>query len=105
MPVLTATIIAAVGAPVIAWLERRRVPRAAGSGLLLLGILALAVVIGAVVLGGITSQAADAGHKLNAAADKIATALKDAGVGHQTTDAAKIGRAHVCTPVTCQSRM
>jgi predicted PurR-regulated permease PerM len=89
MPVLTATIIAAVGAPVIAWLERRRVPRVAGSGLLLLGILALAVVIGAIVLGGITSQSADAGHKLNAAADKIATALKDAGVGDHTTVAAK----------------
>jgi putative heme transporter len=89
MPVVTAMIIAAVAAPVIGWLETHRVPRAAGSGLLLLGIIALAVVIGAVVLGGITSQTADVSHKLSTAADKIGTTLKDAGVGDATTDAAK----------------
>jgi putative heme transporter len=89
MPVLTAMIIAAVGAPAISWLESHRVPRAAGSAALLLGIIVLAVVVGAVVLGGVTSQSGDVGHRLSAAADKIGTTLKDAGVGDVTTDAAK----------------
>jgi putative heme transporter len=89
LPVITATIIAAVGAPVIGWLERHHVPRLAGSGLLLLGIIALAVVVGVVVLGGITSQSGEISHKLSAAADKIGTALKDAGVSDHTTAAAK----------------
>src|SRR4051794_31552281 len=50
-PVITAAIIAAVAAPVVDLLANHRVPRAAGAGLMLLAIVALAVVLAVIVLG------------------------------------------------------
>src|SRR3954449_935064 len=50
-PVITHTIIAAVGAPVVGAMQRRGIPRAAGTALLLLGIVALGVLLGVTVLG------------------------------------------------------
>lgn len=89
VPVITATIIAAVGAPVVSWMQRRGIPRAAGTALLLLGIVALGVLLGVIVLGGITSQADDIAKRLSGATDKIAQWLKDLGVGSASADAAE----------------
>jgi len=89
LPLVTATIIAAVAAPGVGWLARHRVPRAVASGLLLLAIVALAVVLAGVVIGGVTGQSDSISQKLSAAVDKTETALKDAGVGQSTADNAK----------------
>jgi predicted PurR-regulated permease PerM len=89
VPVITATIIAAVGAPLVGAMQRRGIPRAAGTALLLLGIVALGVLLGVIVLGGITSQADDITKRLNGATDKIAQWLKDLGVGDASADAAE----------------
>src|SRR5829696_9783473 len=59
MPLIAAGIVAAVGSPLIAWLQRHRVPRGAGAALFLLGMIALAVVMVFVIVGGITGQADD----------------------------------------------
>ena len=89
MPLLTATIIAAVAAPLVGWLALHRVPRAAGSALMLLAIMALGVVIAVVVIGGITSQSDLISERLGAGVDKVGTALKDVGVDKPAADSAK----------------
>jgi predicted PurR-regulated permease PerM len=89
MPLLTATIIAAVAAPVVGWLARHRVSRGVGSALMLLAIVALGVVIAVVVIGGITSQSDLISQRLGAGVDKVGTALKDVGVDKPAADNAK----------------
>jgi len=89
IPVIVATIIAAVTGPLVRGLSRHRVPRAAGAALVLLGVLLIGVLLGVIVLGGITSQSGDISSHLNGAADKVSSALKDLGVGNQSADNAK----------------
>ena len=88
-PVLTAAVIAAVGSPLIAWLERHRVPRGAGAALFLLAGIVLAVGVVILVLGGITSQNDDVTGHLAEAKDKIAGWASDAGVDSGTAQTAK----------------
>jgi putative heme transporter len=89
VPLITATIVAAVCARLVGWMQRRRVPRAAGTALVLLGIVALGVLLAVIVLGGVTSQADDIAERLSGATDKIAQWLKDLGVGNSSADAAQ----------------
>jgi predicted PurR-regulated permease PerM len=81
VPVITAMMLAAVGAPIVARLQRRRVPRGAGAALLLLGIVLIGVAIGVIVLGGITSETDSISAHLSSATDKLSDGLKDLGVG------------------------
>ena len=80
IPVITATLIASVTAPLVGWLRRRGVPRGAGAALMLLVIVALGAVLGVLVLAGITSQASHITSELSAATDKLANGLQDVGV-------------------------
>jgi predicted PurR-regulated permease PerM len=89
IPVITATLIAAVGAPLVATLQRRGVPRAAGAALLLLVIVLLGAVLGVLVLAGITSQSGDISSHLNSAAGKLANSLKDLGVSDSSATSAQ----------------
>jgi predicted PurR-regulated permease PerM len=89
IPVIVATIIAAVTGPLVGALHRRRVPRALGAALVLLGVLLIGVLLGVIVLGGITSQSGDISSHLSGAADKVSKSLKDLGVGDQSADNAK----------------
>jgi putative heme transporter len=79
-PVLVAFVVATVASPLVGWLARHRVPRAAGAGLVLLGLVALGVLVLALVIGGIVSQADEAGEHAGSAVDKIQGWLEDAGV-------------------------
>ena len=65
VPVITATLIASVTAPLVGRLRRRGVPRGAGAALILLAIVALGAFLGVLVLGGITSQASDIASQLS----------------------------------------
>ena len=65
-PVVTGAVVAAVCAPGVTWLMRHRVPRAAGAGLMLLALLAIAVGIVLLVIGGIVEQSS----QIEASADK-----------------------------------
>ena len=56
LPVIAASVIAAVASPLVGWLEGHRVPRAAGAALLLLALVVLGVVVTFVVVAGITDQ-------------------------------------------------
>jgi predicted PurR-regulated permease PerM len=80
LPVITAGVIAAVAAPLIAWLQRHRVPRPAGAILLLVGLVALAALVVFIVIAGITSQSGDVSSNLDDAKNTIEGWLKDLGV-------------------------
>jgi predicted PurR-regulated permease PerM len=80
MPVLAAFVVASVAAPVVRWLQRHRIPRAAGAALTLLALIALGVLIVVLVVGGITSQSGEIGSTASAAVDKAQSWLEDAGV-------------------------
>ena len=80
IPVITATLIASVTAPLVGALRRRGVPRGAGAALMLLAIVVLGAFLGVLVLGGITSQASEIASQLSRATDKLAKGLQDVGV-------------------------
>ena len=79
-PVLIGFVVASVASPAVTWLKRHGVPRAAGAGLVLLGIVALGLLVFVLVVGGITSQLDSIGDNAGAAADKVQGWLEDAGV-------------------------
>ncbi|HEX7289719.1 MAG TPA: AI-2E family transporter, partial [Conexibacter sp.] len=88
LPVLTAAVVAAVTSPLVAWMERRRVPRGVGSALVLLGLIAVAVGVIVATLAGITSQLADLRGQLAAARSTITGWLSDVGVAADTASGA-----------------
>jgi putative heme transporter len=79
-PVLAAFVVACVASPVVHWLQRHGVPRAAGAALTLLALVALALLIVVLVIGGITSQSDEIGSTSGNAVDKVQSWLTDAGV-------------------------
>jgi predicted PurR-regulated permease PerM len=79
-PVLAAFVVACVASPLVHWLKRRRVPRAAGAALVLLGLIAIALAIVVLVVGGITSQSDEISSTASSAIDEVEGWLTDAGV-------------------------
>jgi len=79
IPVILGAVIASVAAPVVSWLHARRVPRAAGAAVVVLGLIALGIVIFALVIGGIVEQSSEIKSALSDASDKIEGWLNDAG--------------------------
>lgn len=92
-PVLAAFVVACVASPLVHWLRRRGLPRAAGAALVLLGIIAIALLVLVLVIGGITSQSDEIGSTAGGAADRVQDWLTDAGVegsgAGSATDTAK----------------
>ena len=89
LPVIAASVIAAVASPIVGWLGRHRVPRAAGAALLLLGLVALGVSVTFVVVVGITNQSSDLSGHLADAQQTITGWLEDLGVDPSTAENAK----------------
>src|SRR4051812_19238537 len=89
MPVIAATIIAAVTSPLVRRMEGHRVPRAAGAALVFVALAVSGVALTAVVLAGITSQAGAIQGRLDDAATRLQGWLHDAGVGGDTAKAAR----------------
>jgi len=84
-PVVTAAVVASVASPAVAALQRRRWPRAAGAGLILLGLLAATVLIVVVVVSGIQGQSGQIEATASAGMDKIQGWLNDAGASSSGT--------------------
>jgi putative heme transporter len=80
MPVITAGIIASVASPLVDWLQRHRVPRAASAGLVLLAIVAVAVGVGLIVLAGITSESTGLSSRLQEGVSALESWARDLGV-------------------------
>ncbi|MDO8214208.1 AI-2E family transporter [Conexibacter sp. CPCC 206217] len=80
MPLIAATVVAAVGAPVVRWLADRGIPRAVGTGLLLLGIIAFGALIVLLIVGGVTGEAASVESHLADAETTVTDWLKSLGI-------------------------
>jgi putative heme transporter len=80
IPVIAATIMAAVLSPVVGWLARHRLGRGGGAALVLVGVIALGVLVVVLLLSGVTSQIPELEKSLKSAVDKAEGWLKDAGV-------------------------
>jgi predicted PurR-regulated permease PerM len=89
VPVITATILASVLAPLVRWLSHRRIPRGAGAAIVLLLIVVAGAGIGLLILSGIAAQASEISAQLQSAASKVEGWLKDLGVSSQTASDAK----------------
>jgi putative heme transporter len=89
IPVIVAAIIASVVSPVVDWLERRGVPRAAGVVLVFLALVALGAGIAVLTVSGVANESQAIGTQLRGAADEIAGWLKDIGIDTSTADDAK----------------
>jgi predicted PurR-regulated permease PerM len=87
-PLITASVVAAVASPLVAWLERRGVGRGAGTALfLLLGIVVAGGVI-VLILAGISSQSDELSAHLASAKDSLASGLENLGVARGTATSA-----------------
>jgi putative heme transporter len=86
MPVTLALVLGAVAGPLVGALERRGLPRGAGAGLVLLGLVVIAALVLALVLHGISANSSDISSKASQGLDEIEGWLKDAGID-DTNDA------------------
>ncbi|HEX5762944.1 MAG TPA: AI-2E family transporter [Solirubrobacterales bacterium] len=80
MPVITAGIIASVASPLVDWLQRHRIPRAAGAALVLLAIVVIALGVGLIVLAGITSESAGLSSRLQEGVSALESWARDLDV-------------------------
>jgi putative heme transporter len=94
MPVVVGAILATVAGPLVTRLQKR-IPRAAGAAIVLLGLLVLGVVIALMVFGGIYEQSSEIKASLSQAVDKIQDWFNDLGSGgtSDATQNAKSGTA------------
>jgi predicted PurR-regulated permease PerM len=87
-PLIAATVVAAVAAPLVRWLAAHRVPRGLGAALVLVGLIALAVGVVVIVLAGITGQDDAARGQLSDAKGSISQWLSDLGIKDGTAKSA-----------------
>ena len=87
-PVLVGTIVAVVAAPIVGWLHRHRLPRAAGAGIVLLGLVAIAGAVLVLVIAGIVDQGDALAAYASQAADKVDAWLRGVGVDRSGAAAA-----------------
>jgi predicted PurR-regulated permease PerM len=88
-PVVVASVVAAVFAPLVSRLSRRRIPRIAGAALVLLGLVAIALTIVLLVIGGITSQGSAISDRASSAADKASSWLTSVGMSDSAAASTK----------------
>jgi len=81
IPVVLGAILATVGGPLVATMQRHRIPRALGAAIVLLGIVAIIVVIALMVFGGIYEQSSEIKAAASEAMDKVEGWMNDAGAG------------------------
>jgi putative heme transporter len=89
VPVIAATVIASVTAPLVGWLQRHHIPRPLGAILVVIAIILLGAAVVVTVLVGITSELGGIKAQLADAKDTIAGWLKDLGVAAGTAESAK----------------
>jgi predicted PurR-regulated permease PerM len=89
MPVITATVVAAVASPIVGGLSRRGVGRGIGAALVLVGLLAVSIALVLLIVGGITGQVDAVRGQLGPAKDTLASWAHDLGVGKDAAAGAK----------------
>jgi predicted PurR-regulated permease PerM len=89
VPVIVAAIVAAVASPLVGWMNRHRIPRALGTAIVLLVIVAVGTGVTLLIVLGITGQASGIGGHLSDAKDTIAGWLRDLGLSPEKAEHAK----------------
>ncbi len=87
-PVITASVIAAVGSPLVRWLSDRGLPRGVAAILVLIGIVALGIGMTVLIIAGVTGESSSIIGHLDSAKNAIAGWLKDLGMDPSKADAA-----------------
>jgi len=93
-PMVAAGIVATVASPLVALLQRHRVPRAIGAVIVLLLVIAVVVAVAVVVIGGLRAQRDDIAGNMSSAVDKLGNWLSDLGVDESGVSSAE---SHVTT--------
>jgi predicted PurR-regulated permease PerM len=83
-PVVTAAVIAAVASPLVAWMNRHRIPRPLAAVFIMLGLIAVGVGLFLMVVGGITAEANAISGQLTDARSTLQGWLEDAGIDPST---------------------
>jgi len=83
-PVVTAAVVAAVASPLVAWMNRRRIPRPLAAVLIMLGLIGVGVGLFLVVVGGITAESNTIGDHLGDARSTLQGWLQDVGIDPST---------------------
>lgn len=91
LPLVAASVIAAVAGQLVGWLKRHRVPRGLGALLVMLGIVAAGALAAFVILRGIATETSSITQHLSGAADEIEGWLKDLGVSDGKAKSANDG--------------
>ena len=86
MPLIAATVVAAVAAPLVRWMAAHRIPRALGAALVLLGLVGVGAGIVLLIVGGVTGEASAVGSQLADAQQKVSGWLHDLGVGKDSAE-------------------
>jgi putative heme transporter len=89
VPLITAAVVAAVASPLVAWMNRRGLPRVLGAILVFLGIAAVGVGLFVMVISGITTETSSIEGQLSDAKDTLAGWLEDAGADGKSASDAK----------------
>ena len=84
VPVVVATLIAAVCSPIVAALERRKVPRAVGALVVFLAIIGLGAGIGYVVMAGVIDHGGELNSSLEAGVANLQHDLTTSGIDRKT---------------------
>jgi putative heme transporter len=79
-PVVTAAVVAAVASPLVAWMNRHRIPRPLAAVFIMLGLIGVGVGLFLMVLGGITAESSDIAGQLSDARSTLQGWLEDVGV-------------------------
>ncbi len=99
-PVVTGAIIATVASPIVGRLSSHRVPRGAGSALVLLAIIAVAAGIVVIVIAGISSQGDAIRAQADAAIPKTQSWLKHLGINSSGASSATESVANASSQTT-----
>ncbi|HYH62081.1 MAG TPA: AI-2E family transporter [Solirubrobacterales bacterium] len=83
-PVITAAVVAAVASPLVAWMNRHRIPRPLAALLIMLGLIGVGVGLFLMVVGGITAESQDITSQISDARGTLQGWLEDVGIDPST---------------------
>ncbi len=89
IPVVVAAVLAAVLSPIVRVLQRHGIPRLAGAALVFVGVAVAGATLLVMIVSGVSSQSSELTDKLQHAADKLQSALKDLGASSDSAQQAK----------------
>lgn len=91
VPVIVASIVGAVGSPLVTRMKRHGLPRGIGAVVVMLLLVIIGAACAVMVVNGVVQQVPEISQDLNQATDDIGNFLTDKGVDEQQVEKAKEG--------------